>query len=348
MADVAEDRALEDWASRRYPQAIAGWEQLIAANPGTRRYRIGLVRTLVSAGDIARARQELQAAKTVAATSRSDEYDYLVAEGEVLDAEQQDEAATQAFAAAADVIGRNAPSRPRSGLAGGTQKRPWHFNTGVVIDYFDNERNFENQLLYQLGYRFSPELLAFALYERHNRFDAFDPVYLVGIATRPFDALAARLSVGGSPDADFRPRTEASINLEWSMIDRVHPLLGYEFLDYPEGHVSTVTPGLRIVDSPLGDVELQYALTKEIDGSHSRIGGLRFDWRLGRQWLPSLSYQRGHEALPPQIRAKFQRTAAGLTWVASREWQLRLDYAYEDREDAYIGHSVAVGVGLDF
>lgn len=343
-----EDRALEDWSARRYTEAIALWRQLIAAQPGRRSYRIGLVRTLVSAGDLTQARQELQAALSIPAAGRSDEYNALVAEGEILAAEQRDDDAAEFFAAAADVAGRDARVRTRSSMSRRDQDRPWRFNTGVVVDHFDNQRDLESQLLYELGYRFSRDLFAYALYERHNRFDAVDHVYLLGVSVRPLDRLAVRFDVGGSPGADFRPRTEGSIRLEWAAAPWFHPLIGYRLLDYADGHVTTITPGLRLLAPPVGDVEFQYALTDEIDGGSSRIGGMRIGWYLGSHWQTSLSYFRGEEALPPQPRADFQRVAAGLTWVASREWQLRLDYAYEDREDTYIGQSVALGAGLSF
>ncbi|MGQ0619832.1 MAG: YaiO family outer membrane beta-barrel protein [Panacagrimonas sp.] len=343
-----EDRALADWSERRYAQAIALWRQLIAAQPQRRSYRIGLVRTLVSAGDLAQARKELQAAlSSTPATDRSDEYNTLVAEGEILEAEQRDDAAAEVFGAAADVAGRDARSRTR-GRSPRDQDLPWRLNTGMVVDHFDNERDLESQLLFDLGFRHSRDLFSYALYERHNRFDSVDHVYLLGFSTRATERLAIRADLGGSPGADFRPRLEGSVRLEWLATPRLRPLFGYRLLNYADGDVSTLTPGLRLLGTPIGDVELQYALTSEIDGEHSHIGGVRFDWVLGPQWQPSLSYFFGEEALPPQVRAEFQRVAAGLTWVASREWQLRLDYAYEDREDAYIGQSVALGAGINF
>lgn len=343
-----EDAALDHWSARRFDHAIAHWHRLIALEPVVRRYRIGLVRTLVSAGDITGARQQLELARSVAATTPSDEANILIAEGEILRAEQRDDAATETFAAAANIAGRSRDTRPTAGSARRDSQLPWRLNTGALVDSFDNERDVENQLVVELGYRYSRDLLAYALYERHDRFDAIDDVYLLGLSVRPFDALGVRLNFGGSPDATFRPRTEGSVKLEWLSWERVQPALAYQVLDYPAGEVTTLTPGVRFFVDPFVNVELQYALTREIDGSDTRIGGLRVGWRAGQRWLPSVSFYRGSEALPPQIRADFQRAGAGVTWLASREWHLRGDYAYEDREGSYVGHSLALGVGLNF
>lgn len=346
--DRLEDQALGHWSAGQFDEAIALWKQLIAAAPAQRRFRIGLVRTLVSAGDTARARQELTSAQSVPPTNRSDEYNTLVAAVEILRAERGDAAAVDAFAGAADVAGRGRNTRTVTGSGRRSPQQPWRLNTGVIVDSFDNERDVENQFLFELGYRFSRNLFTYALYERHDRFDALDHVYVLGVSMRPVDALGVRLSLGGSPDAAFRPRTEGSIKLEWLGFEWVQPALAYQVLDYPSGEITTLTPGLRFFPAPFTNVELQYALTTEIDGSHTRIGGVRVGWRAGQRWLPSLSFYRGEEALPPQIRADFQRVGAGVTWLASREWQLRGDYAYEDREGSYVGQSLALGVGLSF
>lgn len=346
-AAVIEDRALADWSDGRYAAAIDGWRSLIAHAPDRRHYRIGLVRTLVSAGSIAAARAELDRARAVPAADRSERYNTLVAEAEVLRAEQRDEAAREAFAAAEEVA-RGGSSRTGGRAVDYAPTLPWRFRTGILIDHFDNQRQQESQLVYELGYRVSAQLVAHALYERHARFDRDDDVYLVGAAMRPLDALALRIDVGVSPDADFRPRREAAVSLDWTAIDWLHPLLSYQRLDYSDGDVSTLSPGLRLLGTPLGDVELRYASTRDIDGAHSRYGAIRFDWLLADRWLPSLSLQQGDEALPPELRSDFHRIAAGLTWIAAREWHLRMDYAYEDRQDIHIRQSVALGVGLRF
>ncbi|MGQ0699864.1 MAG: YaiO family outer membrane beta-barrel protein [Panacagrimonas sp.] len=348
-ADLAriEEQALAAWSARRYADAIAHWNRLIAAAPAQRSYRLGLVRTLVSAGDIVLAREALLAAKLIPVANRSEEYNTLVAEGEVLGAEQRDEAAAAAFEAAEDLVGRSG-SRSRSPRTTRDERKPWRLNTGLLVDRFDNRRGTENQLLVELGYRYSRDFFAYALYERHDRFDAIDDVYVAGISVRPSEKLGVRLNLGGSPDAAFRPRVEGSIILDWQMTEWLRPQVGYQRLDYAEGDVTTVIPGVRLLLASVADLELQYALTTEIDGSRSRIGGARIGWNAHRRWLPSLNYHRGEEALPPQIRARFQRTGAGVVWLASREWQLRLDYAYEDREDAYVAHSLALGAGFNF
>ncbi|MGQ0502324.1 MAG: YaiO family outer membrane beta-barrel protein [Panacagrimonas sp.] len=341
-----EDRALTAWGARRFDEAIVLWEELIAAAPGQRRYRLGLVRTLVTAGNTERARTELQAAKAVPATAKSDAYNTLVAEGELLRAERRDKAADLAFQAAADLSGRNLRRASPPGRR--DDARPWRLNVGGSADHFDNERGWENQLQFELGYRFSSDLQAYGVYEQHHRFEAVDDSFLVGVATILFDALGVRMDIGGTPEAEFRPRTEGSVRLDWLGLDFVQPQLAYQVLDYSSGQVSTLTPGVRLFPSSATVLDLQYSFTTEVDGSDTRIGGVRLGWKLGQRWRPTLSYYRGEEALPPQMRADFQRAGAGMTWVASREWQLRGDYAYEDRENAYVAHSLAVGIGVNF
>lgn len=343
---VLEDRALTEWGARRFAEAIALWEQLISAAPDRRRYRLGLARTLATAGNTTRARAELQAAKAIPPAARNDAYNTLVAEGELLRAERRDKAADLAFQAAADLSGRSLRRAPPPARRDDT--RPWRLNVGGSADHFDNDRDWENQLQLELGYRFSSDLQTYGVYEQHHRFDEVDDSLLVGIAAVLFDAFGVRMDIGGAPEADFRPRTEGSVRLDWLTFEFVQPQIAYQILDYPSGQVTTLTPGLRLFPTAATLVELQYSLTNEVDGSDTRIGGVRLGWKIGQRWRPALSYYRGAEALPPQMRADFQRAGAGVTWLMSREWQLRGDYAYEDRESAYVAHSLAVGIGLNF
>lgn len=342
-----EEQALDDWGSRRYPRAVAGWDRLIAAEPARRRYRLGLVRTLVSSGEIQRARAELVDAAAVAASEASDEHNTLVAEGELLRAEQQDRLAADAFGEAAALAGRDPRARGGAATASAAGPRPWRFNSGLILDHFSNSRGDESQVVFDLGYRFHAGLATYLLYEQHRRFNATDPVYIAGAALRAGDHFALRLNLGGSPDPAFRPQLEGTVRVEWLATEFLHPLLGYQVLDYADGLVRTWTPGLRILAEG-ANVELLYALTEETDGSDTGTAGLRLDWILARNWAPSFTYQRGEEALPPQARAEFQRVGAGVTWRASQVWQLRLDYGYEHREAAYIAHTLAFGLGLNF
>lgn len=342
-----ETQALSDWAEGRYAQAIEQWQQLIQAAPARQRYRIGLVRTRVSAGDIGGARAALQDAKAVAGEGRSDEYNLLVAEGEVLRAESRDVDSANAFDAAAVLAGRQ-ETRRAAQLARDTGQPSWRLSSGAVFDQFDNQRGDEHQLFAQLGYRYSRDLLLFAVYERHHRFDALDQVYLGGAALRLGKHLVLNATLGGSPDASFRPRTEASVRLEWLASASLRPLLGYQVLDYREGNITTVTPGLRVLFGSAVNVELQYALTDELEGATTRIGGARIDWLVTSRWLPSINYYRGTEALPPQQRARFQRIGVGLIWLVTPQWSLRGDLAYEDREELYTARSLGLSLGYTF
>lgn len=342
-----EARALAFWSDGRFAEAVETWSELIRAAPERRSYRIGLVRTLVSAGQVQQARAALDDAKRVAGSGRSDEYNLLVAEAEVLRAESRNAAAADAFAAAADIAGRDS-SRRSGGFSSSARQHPWRLSTGAVFDRFDNRRGNEHQVSTQLGYRYSRDLLLFALYERHDRFDAVDAVYLAGAAMRLGEDFALHLNLGASPGADFRPRREGSMRLEWLASEQLRPLIGYQVLDYDQGNITTVTPGLRLRLASGINVELQYALTDELQGSTTRIGGVRIDWLAGERWLPSVNYYRGEEALPPQQRARFQRIGAGLIWLATPRWYLRTDVAYEDREQLYTAESIALSLGVNF
>lgn len=341
-----ETQALSDWSEGRYALAIEHWQELIAAAPTRQRYRIGLVRTLVSAGDIDGARATLQDAKAIPGEGRSDEYNLLMAEGEVLRAESRDRASDRAFDAAAALAGREMTRRASRPSRPAHQKR-WRLNSGALYEHFDNQRGDEHQLFAQLSYRYSRDVLLFAAYERHHRFDALDQVYLGGAAFRLGERLVLNANLGGSPEASFRPRTEASIRLDWLASARFRPLVGYQVLDYREGNITTVTPGLRLLLG-LVDIELQYALTDELNGASTRIGGISFDWPVTPRWLASLNYYRGTEALPPQQRARFQRIGASMIWLPTARWSVRGDLAYEDREQLYTARSVGLSLGYSF
>jgi YaiO family outer membrane protein len=339
LAVLEQLATLEGWL-QRYDDSAAHWRQAIALAPQRPDYRVGLARVLYWKGDHAGA---LDALDAVAAEPAH--YDALVLRGDVLMAQGRPDAARAAYLRAQSLPQADAGLAAK--LARARPPLRWRLDAGAAFDDYSELRGSEHSLFAQLGYQFSPAFSAYVHYDRFDWFDTDDQTLLAGAYWLPHPQWLLALEAGRTPDADFRPKTQANLQVEWLLQGPVQPLLGYRWYDYDNGRVATVTPGLRWLPAPFS-LELRYAASKNTDGSDTGVTTLRAAWEGSERWTPYVLYASGKEALPPQPEADFDVYAAGLLWNLTPAFGLRLDYAYEDRPDFYERNTVALAGSWKF
>lgn len=332
---------LEGWL-QRYDDSISHWRQAIALAPRRADLRVGLARVLYWKGENAAALESLDAALDAEPKNA----DTLALRGDVLMAQGRVEAARAAYLAAQALPGADAAALATK-LERARPPLRWRLDAGAAFDDYSKLRGSEHSTFLQLGYQFSPSFTAYLHYDRFDWFDTDDQSLTAGAYWLPHPQWQLQLEAGSTSDADFRPKTQYNLQLEWLLKGPLQPLLGYRWYDYDNGRVATLTPGLRWLPAPFS-VELRYSASKNIDGSDTAVTSLRAAWEGSERWTPYVLYATGDEALPPQPEADFDVYAAGLLWNLTPAFGLRLDYAYEDRPDFYERNTVAVAASLKF
>ncbi|HKY92959.1 MAG TPA: YaiO family outer membrane beta-barrel protein [Nevskiaceae bacterium] len=226
----------------------------------------------------------------------------------------------------------------------------WTLDLDWITDEFSNARGGEQTAMTQLGYRFSRKVLAYLHYEWLHHFDAYDQKYAVGALFEPMEDLAVSLEAGWSDDPVFSADRSGQVRVDLVRWDVVQPSIAYRYLDYDGfGHVSTWTPGVRVL-TPAGNLEFRDAFSRDIDGTRTSIRSLKLFWLTGSE--DQLAFYvagfDGEDSLPPQTRADFWRLMSGLSWILSREWEVRADFGWEKREASYIQRSFAFGLTRRF
>jgi YaiO family outer membrane protein len=229
-------------------------------------------------------------------------------------------------------------------------KPRWSVDFDWINDEFSGPRGGEQTAMTQLDYRFSDRLTVYLHTEYLHHFNAYDQKYAVGALFEPNHSLAVSVEAGLADNPDFSPDHQAQIRVdlvEWNLLQ---PSIAYRYLDYGDlGHASTWTPGLRML-TPAGNVEFRDAFTRDIGGAHTSARSLKLFWILGEddEFAFYVAGFNGQDALPPQTRADFWRVMTGLSWIVTREWEVRSDFGWEKRENSYIQRSFALGLTRRF
>jgi YaiO family outer membrane protein len=234
--------------------------------------------------------------------------------------------------------------------AGDDDRPRWSLDLDWITDDYSNARGGEQTAATQLGYRFSANLLAYLHYEWLHHFDAYDQKYAVGTTFQPSDDFSVNLEAGWSDDPDFTADHSGQVRLDLVHWDVVQPSIAYRYLDYDHfGHAATWTPGVRVL-TPAGNLEFRDAFTRDVGGTHTSIRSLKLFWLAGAddQLAFYIAGFDGQDALPPLLRADFWRAMTGLSWLLSREWEVRADLGLEKREHSYTERSFAFGVTRRF
>ncbi|AXQ29983.1 YaiO family outer membrane beta-barrel protein [Solimonas sp. K1W22B-7] len=332
---------VEGWL-QRYAESIAHWRMAIALAPQRADLRVSLARVLYWKGE----HDAALAALDAALAAEPGNADAAVLRGDVLMAQGRPEAAREAYLKARQLPGADAAALETRLQR--TQPPPrWRLDAGAAFDDYSELRGSEHSSFLQLGYRFSPSLTAYVHYDQFDWFDTDDQTLSAGAYWLPHPQWLLQVEAGSTSDADFRPKTQYNLQVEWLLKGPVQPLLGYRWYEYDNGRVATITPGLRWLPAPFS-LELRHALSKNVDGSDTGVTSLRAAWEGSERWTPYLLYATGKEALPPQPKADFDVYAAGLLCNVTPAFGLRLDYAYEDRPDFYERNTVALAASWKF
>jgi YaiO family outer membrane protein len=278
--------------------------------------------------------------------------------GDVLLARQQPQAARETYQLALSNGGDAAELQKK--IARIVTPTQWRLDVGYGSDNFSNSRGTEHNGFVQLGYQVNPQLSVYGRYELARQFGSNDATYFVGSYWQPAPAWLLFGEIGQTPDADFRPDTQALLGVEYLGFSQVQPLLSYRHSQYDgsttvtpgvisgKGNVKTITPGVRLVWPGAGNLELRVGFSENIDGSSTKVNQIRLNIDAGDRWSPYIAYFKGEEALPPQAFASFKVVVVGAVYRLNDAWSLRADFANEQRRNFYTRNSLSVGVGYRF
>lgn len=339
---LAQLATVQAWL-QRYEDSITSWRRALALAPERSDNRLGLARVLYWSGRREAALTELD---TVLSREPGNA-DALQLKGDVLIAGGDAGGARQAYLAARALPGGQGDPQLEQKIARAVPPLLWRLDAGIGFDDYSNERGSENSQFVQLGYRLGEAGSVYLHWDRFNQFEQLDQTFLAGGYWQPGAGMLLQVEAGGTPDAKFKPDSQAAINGEFNLRQRWQPLLGLRYLKYGEGNVVTVTPGLRVLIAAT-NVELRYGYSDNIDGSNTGVTTLRIGFDPRENLAVYALVADGEEALPPQARASFTVLGAGGVLTLNPLWSLRADYSYEDREDFYRRNSIGVAVTRKF
>lgn len=349
---------IQGWLGR-YDASIATWQRLLTLEPRREDARVGIARIQYWSGKSALALQTLD--DVLVRQPQSAEA--LSLKGDVLLALLQPDAARAAYQRAQQSGGDAADLEKKIARANAAAVAParWRLDAGVGVDNFSNQRGTEYNGFTQLGYQVSATFGVYGRYESARQFGGNDASYFAGGYWLAVPELLLFGEVGYTPDADFRPDSQALLGAELLVGKYVQPLLSYRYSRYGgstvnllpgalsgRGNVKTITPGVRLVLPGAGNLELRLGISDNIDGSTTKVSQGRINFDAGERWAPYIAYFDGDEALPPQAPASFKVYVAGVVYQLNAAWSARADVSYEERPRFYNRKSLAVGLSYKF
>jgi len=213
---------------------------------------------------------------------------------------------------------------------------PWREFSGQITYFGDND----------LAYHARVET-----YERNRRKDTY---MQAGIDARLSESLSAYFALGGTPNANFRPRWQVLAGGAarlWQGKDVVGPslfTLDTKWSVYSGGDVTTITPGIE-----------QYLFSgavwfnARLSNTRNEQGQWLHGWNVRVNWLPrdDLRVYAGFGEDPETVNNRTfltQAYSAGGVWALSERTEFRLDFLHEDRLDSYVRNSVTFTVTKKF
>jgi len=358
-ADPGNVAALEQLAivyswMNQYDESIAVWNRVIQLDGNRAGVRVSLARVLFWKRD----REQSLTILNAELQRHPKDADALALRGDVLLAEEQFRAARQSYQQALQAGGSSSELEKK--IANALEPPKWRIDAGYSSDHYSNERGTESGQYAQVGYSITAHDGVYFHYDHLKEFGVTDNSYWLGL----YGLIGSSLSLTGefsiTPNAYFRPSTLFNVNAELVQSTTWQPLLGIRYMHYDtkpipntpavggQGNVTTVTPGLRYIINTVGNVEVRYGLTHNIDGSNTGVAQGRFNIDPVGAFTPYIAIAHGKEALPPQPAATFTVVSAGGVYQFSSRWSGRLDVAYEDRKDFYNHSTVALGASAKF
>jgi YaiO family outer membrane protein len=353
VAALEQLAIVESWMNQ-YDDSIATWNRVLQIDPNRTGALVAKARVLYWKGD---RNQSLEVLNQQLRRNPND-YDALVLRGDVLLAEEQFTAARQSYLQAQRTGHGDADLTKK--LSNAAEPPKWRIDAGVAIDHFDNERGTENGEYVQAGYSITPHDGVYFHYDHLKEFGVTDNSYWIG----GYGLIGSAVSLMGefsvTPNPYFRPSTLFNVNAEFVSSKVWQPLLGVRYMHYDtkpipnttaiggKGNVTTVTPGIRYIIEGVGNIEVKYGYTHNIDSSNTGVAQARFNIDPVGDFSPYVAIAHGKEALPPQPAATFTVLSGGGVYQINSRWSARVDLAYEDRTDFYKHFTVALGGSAKF
>lgn len=340
-----EQLALVQGWQNKYDLAISNWREVLVQQPENASARIGLARVLYWKGEHQEALQHLDQVNN----RDGQNVDAWILQGDVQMAAGDVAGAKESYVHAQG-LQPDDPALAKK-IAGAIPPKAWRMDAGVITDRYSQDRDNEQSHYLQLAYTTPGKTSVYAKLEQFEQFKEKDNSWGVGVYWSPTKSLLINPewnSAGNS--ADFRPKTQWGVQVDWLATEPVHFLLGYRLSDYDnstsEGEVKTWTPGLRFVMDQ-SSIELRHGRTQNLDDSTTSVSSAKWSWE-GEEFRPYLMYTNGKEATPPLDVADISVVSAGLVWSLSKNLGFRVDVAEEDRKGVYRHTILGVGISTFF
>ena len=352
---LSERATVRGW-QQRYPEAIADWKAVLARESNQVDAHVGLARVLFWSGQRPAALAELDRALLLSPRDAS----LWELKGDIARADGNRALALTAYREAdrLDPQGRVGDRLGRIELP----PTQWRVDVGGISDRYTAVRSNEAAGYANLSYAHRPEREGGPAWTAgggvvvERRFDATDVSLQVEGATKVTDILRVGARGGYAPGADFLPDWKVGGSAELRPVRTFALLLDVDHNQYndSERQVVQVTPGAALTVWRLTG-ELRYRGTiDQVPGSTGKgdavIGRMSADFG----WLrPSLAYLQGREPDPPFPIANVQAVWGSIEFPIDQRLSLRVDGAFEHREDSaggtlYDRTSIGGGVILRF
>lgn len=355
-AEPGNDHALAERATVRgwqqhYEAAISDWKAAIALKPQEADYHTGLARVLWWKGEREAALAELDRALLI----RPRDAELWELKGDIARADNNRTLATTAYREA-DRIDQGDRVSARLGLIPGPAQS-WRIDAGAGRDSYSAVRTLETTGYASVAYAERPGDDGGPLWTARlgtniaHRFDEIDTTIEGEGSYRYLDGLRVIARGGFTPSADFTYDWTAGAGLVATPGYGFAALLDVDHQQYnaSDHQVLRVSPGIGYDFWKLSTELRYYATTEHAPGATEHGGSVmaRVGLDLGRIH-PSLSYLQGRETDPPFPITNVRAVWGGVVFDLDRNLSLRVDAAYEHREDQYNRTSVGGGVIVRF
>ncbi len=358
---TAEPKNAHAWAERatmrgwqgNYAAAISDWQQALLLAPTNSDFHVGLARVWLWKGDRQAALSELDRALLLNPRDAG----LWELKGDIARDDHNQALALTAYREADRLDHGNRSSRigdvPWDATA-------WRIDLMGVRDQYSNARQQESSFAGSIGYHHASageddhEWYATAGVALLNHYGEHDLTVGGEAGVRLYPRLMLRSMGTYTPHADFEPNWRVGGGCDVTLFGPLTLLFDLQHSQYNDNdqQVLVATPGIRY--EPLRQVTLEgrYIASTDHVGApvsttqHTAAWQARVYLNFGRLH-PFVGFAQGEEPDPPQPTSYGRSVWGGLVFDFDRNLSVRVDAAYEDREN-YNRSSFGGGVTLRF
>ena len=308
-----EQKALMLGWRQKYSVSISTWKKVIALQPQNLKHKINLARVLFWSGNYKES---------------------IVYLDQVLLAEPNNNDAIE-------LRKKVATAKPKI-------ETRYRIDVGGVSDNFSAVRDRESSTFLQAGMKVNSQTDAFLRFDNQNQFKATDQALGVGAYHKlDSDWLFNADYTASVKKPNFRAKTILNLGLENFSFNPVSFSLGYRSLEFVQGSVSIIQPGIQWSDYGF-TVQFKYGLSQNIDKTSTSSSQIKVDYSLTESTSVGLGYAVGEEALPPLAKARVNYSTFGVQHQFDDQHAVRLDYVQEDRINVYKHQSIGFSYAYKF